>query len=42
MELEYKKAIIKQCVDGVEAETEALLPNVALPERKPVGPCGLR
>lgn len=42
MELEYKKAIIKQCVGGVEMETEVLLPDVELPEWQPVGLYGLR
>jgi hypothetical protein len=40
--MEYRKEIIRQCVDGVEMETEVLLPALELPEWKPVGLYGRR
>ena len=45
MEIKYKKAVIRQTVDGVEMETEVLLPDFGdedEPEQKPIGLWGRR
>lgn len=41
MEIKYKEAVIRQSVDGVEMETEVLLPDIKIPEEKrPIGKWG--
>ena len=45
MDIKYKKAVIRQTVDGVEMETEVLLPDFGdedEPEQKPIGIWGRR
>lgn len=45
MEIRYKKAVIRQTVDGVEMETEVMLPDFGdedEPEQKPIGIWGRR
>lgn len=38
MEIRYKKAVIRQVLDGVEMETGVLLPDIAIPEEnRPLG-----
>lgn len=40
--MEYRREVIRQSVNGVEMETEVLLPNIELPEQKPIGIWGGR
>ena len=42
--MEYRKAIVHQCVDGIEEDTEVLLPCFAEeePEQEPIGIWGQR
>ena len=45
MEIKYKKTVIRQSVDGVEMETEVLLPDFGdgdEPEQTPIGIWGQR
>lgn len=40
--MEYRQAVIRQVVDGVEMDTEVFLPDINLPEEKPIGIYGRR
>lgn len=40
--MEYRKEIIRQQVDGEVMETEVYLPDIELPEQKPIGIYGSR
>ncbi len=42
MNIEYKKVIVHQCVDGVEEDTEVMLPDFAEGRTAPVGVWGRR
>lgn len=42
MKVNYKKAVIHQSVDGVEMETEVLLPDIDEQEQQPIGLWGMR
>ena len=42
MEIKYRKSIIHQVVDGVEMDTEVLLPDFEVPqETRPIGKWGM-
>ena len=42
MNIDYKKTIVKQKVNGQVIKTEVLIPDIEIPDQTPVGSWGLR